>query len=146
MDPLIPALVTALGVVAGALGYVYRDMRKAEAKRISEAEERAVKLRNAEKETQASIEKMAQVFADSIASLTKQHQTQETDIHIGHQKLIDEWVRDHRKELSGMVDRVLHTDENEKKHQREREDRMNDLLAALERNVREKSGSGGTRR
>jgi Flp pilus assembly protein TadB len=156
MTSLDTMLISAIGALAAVIAFLYLDKRrdaKDSAKAISDQNaklEKAMSERD-EKFTKAmadATEKQTRVATDAaekfvglIDRITKSHQQQEDEIHDRHDRGMEELVRDHKRELSGMVDRVLEASKNDKDHDREERARILALAEALER--RAHSGRGG---
>jgi gas vesicle protein len=123
MSQLDTLLISAIVALVAAVTFLYFDAKK----------DRKVHAKaTAEKD---------KVFSDAIEAAVTAHQKQEDDAQQRHEKSTSELVNDHRKEMSGMVDRAIEAFKNDKDHDRSERARILDLAEALER--RAQSSRGG---
>lgn len=122
MTQLDTLLIAAIVSIAAALTFLYFDAkkdRKGHAKHLAERDDR---------------------FSAVIKEVVSLHQKQEDDAQKRHEEAVTELVSDHRKEMAGMVDRVVEAQKNDKEHDREDRVRLLALAESLER--RAQSGRG----
>lgn len=121
LDTILIAAIVALSAVVPFLYFDGRKDRKAHTKSLAERDDR---------------------FSSVIKEVVSLHQKQEDEMHLRHEKSTTELVDDHRKELAGMVDRVIEASKNDREHDREDRGRLLALAEALERRAQSGRGRG----
>lgn len=142
------ALVAAIVALAGAIAYLYIDKGKTERMHATATKEMvdrfatasevsskafATASESAARAFTATMKEAGDAFAKSIKESARDHAEQEERIHAQSQKAMEDIVQDHRREMTGMVDRVLAARQNDKDHDRELAERMLRLVESLER-------------
>lgn len=140
------ALIGAIGSLAAVIAFLYLDKGKTE-RRYQEAAEKK------DADHAAQIAAMSKTFSDTLSAalssharevkesderftkvineLSSDHQRQEEQIHDRYEKSVEALVREHKHEVSGLVERILVGNQNERDHARQREDRILALSESL---------------
>ena len=135
MTQLEALLLSAIGALVAAIVFLYFDKK-------SEAKSYAKSLKERDDAFIDRLEKTTSErdgrFTTVIKESTKLHQEQEDELHKRHEKAISEMVADHKKEMSGMVDRAIEAFKNDKEHDRDERERILTLAESLTRRARSK--------
>jgi|SRR6185436_12574472 len=148
MEPTAAIAILTAGIVAvaGALGLVYRDKSKLEKETLKRETASAKERQEFRDALIAELRSGTGRFVDQIQKIVEEHQEQENEIHEKHQKIVDEMQRDHRRELTLMVDRVSAAHDNDRAHRREEMAHLTNVFEALNRTIsNQQRGSGGNR-
>lgn len=126
MSALETMLLSAIGALAAVIVFLYFDQakdRKTHVKLLKDA---------------------ADNFASAIKELSSSHQKQEEQIYERHEKTVDDMVREHKREMAGMVERVLEASRNDKEHDRVERDRILALAESLGHRAQWSRGGRGS--
>ncbi len=124
-------LLSTIGTLAGVIVFLYLDKSK-EQKTAQVRDDAHAKLQADRDESHVKALREASAnFANVINELSSAHQKQEEQIHERHDKAVDEMIREHRREMAGLVDRVLEASRNDKEHDRAVRDKLLALAESL---------------
>lgn len=127
---LTTALIVAVAALSSVVVFLYVDNSKSEKKT---AEGHALRMKAMGETFAATAKEIGDGFAKTIAAAMRDHGDQEERIHSQSQKVIEGMIDDHRREMTGMVDRVLTATKNDKEHDRDVAERTLRLAESLER-------------
>lgn len=141
--PLV--VLAAIGIVC--VPFLYFDVRKRSKELVKKSDDHAIVVQTMARECAEAAKKVADDHADALRRIGDEHaeslklvfKTQQEQMERSNQR-IDDLNREHKRELGGMVDRVVEAMKNSAAHQQTLVERTVALAESLERRVQGRGG------